>query len=144
MAASGWGKKVHDFFKENDPYHRPTTALALQPAPLNNTGIKGYRTFDIAAREIYERQGWPINKTSTIDSATVNPLTSSYTNYAGEIGKLWQRYDRPVILGETGWDHTFYEPSMPGYLAQYHNALWVYALLRERPCLLFGGLIPIC
>jgi len=23
-----------------------------------------------------------------------------------------------------GWDHTFYEPSMPGYLALYHNALW--------------------
>jgi hypothetical protein len=30
-----------------------------------------------------------------------------------------------VINGETGYAHTFYEPSMPGYLAQYHNALWV-------------------
>ena len=23
-----------------------------------------------------------------------------------------------------GWDHTFYEPSMPGYLALYNNAWW--------------------
>jgi hypothetical protein len=55
----------------------------------------------------------------------VHPLKSSYSNYAKEIRKLWNGYEKPSIIGETGWAHTFYEPSMPGYLAQYHNALWV-------------------
>ena len=34
-------------------------------------------------------------------------------------------YQKPAIIAETGWNHTFFEPGMPGYLAQYHNALWV-------------------
>ena len=49
----------------------------------------------------------------------------SYLNYAGQVTKLWDNYKKPAIIGETGWDHTFYEPSMPGYQAMYHNALWV-------------------
>ncbi|MBN1764724.1 MAG: hypothetical protein JW860_05655 [Sedimentisphaerales bacterium] len=54
----------------------------------------------------------------------IHPLKLSYTNYIIEIRRLWQGYEKPCILGETGWDHTFYEPGMPGYLALYHNALW--------------------
>jgi hypothetical protein len=121
--ASQWAGKVHDFFKKNDPYHRPTTGT--RSGGVREFWNEGYQTFDLAAREIYERQGWPVNNTSTLDSATVLPLVSSYTNYAGEVGRLWKGYGKPVIIGETGWDHVFYEPSMPGYLAQYHNALWV-------------------
>jgi len=59
-----------------------------------------------------------------MDSATAHPLAQSYSTYAGEISKLWNGYEKPAIIGESGWDHTFYEPSMPGYLALYHNALW--------------------
>ncbi len=121
--ASQWAAKVHNYFKGNDPYHRPTTGT--RSGGVQEFWNEGYQTFDLAAREIYERQGWPVNNTSTLDSATVPPLVSSYTNYAGEISRLWKGYGRPVIIGETGWDHVFYEPSMPGYLAQYHNALWV-------------------
>ena len=29
------------------------------------------------------------------------------------------------MIGECGWDHTYYEAGMPEYLAMYHNALWV-------------------
>jgi hypothetical protein len=121
--ASQWAAKVHAFFSENDPYHRPTTGT--RSGGIREFWNEGYQTFDLAAREIYERQGWPVNNTSTLDSAAVPPLVSSYTNYAGEVGRLWKGYTKPVIIGETGWDHVFYEPSMPGYLAQYHNALWV-------------------
>jgi hypothetical protein len=28
------------------------------------------------------------------------------------------------MIGECGYDHTYYEPGMPGYLETYHNALW--------------------
>jgi hypothetical protein len=38
---------------------------------------------------------------------------------------LWKGYEKPAIIPETGWDHTFYEMSMPGYQAQFHNAIWV-------------------
>jgi hypothetical protein len=123
LTASLWGKKVHDYFKSNDPYNHPTTGT--RSGGITEFWHQGYQTFDLAAREIYEAQGFQINKTSTIDSATVNPLKSSYSNYAQEVRKLWNGYEKPVIIGETGWAHTFYEPAMPGYLAQYHNALWV-------------------
>jgi len=123
LAAAAWGKKVHDYFKANDPWDRPTTGT--RSGGIKEFWHEGYQIFDIAAREIYEAQGFPINMTGTIDSASVNPLTSSYRNYAKENQKLWHGYGKPVINGETGWDHTFYEPSMPGYLAMYHNALWV-------------------
>jgi hypothetical protein len=123
LAASAWGQKVHSYFKTYDPYNHPTTGT--RSGGINEFWHQGYNTFDIAAREIYEAQGFQINKTSTLDSAIVNPLTSSYSNYSREIQKLWKGFEKPAIIGETGWDHTFYEPGMPGYLAQYHNALWV-------------------
>ena len=123
IAASTWGKKVHDYLKANDPYNHPTTGT--RSGGVKEFWHEGYQNFDIAAREIYEAQGYEINKTGTLDSATVNPLTSSYSNYAREVRKLWTGYAKPAVIGETGWDHTFFEPSMPGYLAMYHNALWV-------------------
>ncbi|CAN5336660.1 hypothetical protein BH20BAC1_BH20BAC1_09430 [soil metagenome] len=123
LQAAAWGKKVHDYLKSNDPYQRLTTGT--RSGGITEFWHEGYQVFDIAAREIYERQGFAINNTSTMDSAVSHPLRDSYTNYAGEIKKLWNGYNKPAIIGETGWDHTFYEPSMPGYLAQYHNALWV-------------------
>lgn len=123
LAASAWGKKVHDYFKANDPWNHPTTGT--RSGGIKEFWHQGYQTFDIAAREIYEAQGFPINKTSSIDSSEIHPLTYSYRNYANENRKLWYGYGRPVINGETGWDHTFYETTMPGYLAMYHNALWV-------------------
>ena len=123
LAAGEWGRKVHNYLKTNDPYNHLTTGT--RSGGIKEFWHEGYQTFDIAAREIYEAQGFEINKTSTLDSASVNPLISSYRNYADQNQKLWHGYGKPVINGETGWDHTFFEPSMPGYLAMYHNALWV-------------------
>ena len=123
LAANNWAQKVHTYLKTNDPYNHPTTGT--RSGGIKEFWQQGYQTFDIAAREVYEGQGFEINKTSTVDSAKVNPLKSSYSNYAQENRKLWNGYEKPVINGETGWDHTFFEPNMPGYLAMYHNALWV-------------------
>ena len=123
LAASAWANKVHSYFKTNDPYNHPTTGT--RSGGIEEFWHQGYQNLDLAGREIYEAQGFQINTTGTLDSASVNPLTSSYFNYAQEIRKLWNGYEKPAIIGETGWDHTFFEPAMPGYLAQYHNALWV-------------------
>lgn len=123
LMAANWGKKVHDYFKRHDPYNHLTTGT--RSGGIKEFWHEGYQTFDLAAREIYEAQGYPITKSASLDSADIHPLSHSYNNYAKEITKLWKGYEKPAIIGETGWDHTFYEPGMPGYLALYHNALWV-------------------
>lgn len=123
LGAAQWGKKVHDYFKLNDPYQHLTTGT--RSGGIGEFWHEGYQIFDLASREIYEAQGFPIVRSGYIDSSEVHPLTLSYKNYANQIDRLWKGYDKPVIIGETGWDHTFYEPSMPGYQAMYHNALWV-------------------
>jgi hypothetical protein len=122
LGAAKWGKKVHDFFKENDPYGHLTTGT--RSGGVLEWWPEGYEAFDLAAREIYEAQGFPIITDGKIDPDDVNPLRSNYMNYITEIRKLWNGFEKPAIMGETGWDHTFYEPSMPGYLAMYHNDIW--------------------
>ncbi|MCW3108093.1 MAG: hypothetical protein JWQ09_2599 [Segetibacter sp.] len=120
--AFNWGKNVHNYFKKNDPYQHLTTGT--RSGGNKEFWHEAYQTFDMAAREIYEAQGFAMNRSGTMDSATAHPLAQSYSTYAGEVSKLWNGYEKPAIIGESGWDHTFYEPGMPGYLALYHNALW--------------------
>ncbi|HLA39095.1 MAG TPA: DUF5060 domain-containing protein, partial [Candidatus Glassbacteria bacterium] len=121
--ADNWARKVHDYFKAHDPWGRPTTGTQCGAFP--RYWASGYGIFDIAAREIYEAQRWPMPAEGRITDKTGHPLQTSYRNYSGEIRKMWQEFDKPLLIGETGWDHTYYEPGMPGYLATYHNVLWV-------------------
>lgn len=123
LQAAEWGKKVHTYFKTNDPYQHLTTGT--RSGGINEYWHEGYQVFDLPNREIYEAQGFPILRDGKIDQGDEHPLMLSYLNYAGQVTKLWDNYKKPAIIGETGWDHTFYEPSMPGYQAMYHNALWV-------------------
>ncbi|MCL4179224.1 MAG: DUF5060 domain-containing protein [Verrucomicrobia bacterium] len=122
QVAETWCRNVHDFFKQHDPYGRPTTGT--QSGGIGQWWPGGYRIFDIAAREIYEAQGHPMPKSGKLGPGDEDPLRSSYRNYAVQTQKLWEGFDKPAIIGECGWDHTYYEPGMPGYLAMYHNALW--------------------
>jgi hypothetical protein len=122
LGAAKWGQKVHDFFKTNDPYGHLTTGT--RSGGVKEWWHEGYQIFDLAAREIYEAQGFPILEDGKINPGDTHPLKLSYMNYVNEIRRLWKGYGKPSIIGETGWDHTFYEPSMPGYLALYHNTLW--------------------
>ncbi len=120
--AERWSRRVHEWLKENDPYHRPTTGT-------RSGGIKewwpgGYEIFDIAAREIYELQGHPGPSSVRPDPAVEHPARFSYLNYAKQTQDLWKGWEKPVIIGECGWDHTFHEPAMPGYAEMVHNALW--------------------
>lgn len=122
LAAEAWSRRVHDWFRANDPWGRPTTGTKCGAYPQYWPG--GCRIFDIAAREIYEAQRWPMPKGARVDGKEELPLRASYLQYAGESAKLWREYGKPGIIGECGWSHTYYEPSQPGYMAMYHNALW--------------------
>ena len=123
IGAAGWAKKVHDYFKAHDPWQHLTTGT--RSGGVDEWWDRGYEIFDMAGREIYEAQGFPINATGRIDADETHPLTYSYRNYHGEVNRLWNGYEKPALIPETGWDHTFYEMTMPGYQAQFHNALWV-------------------
>ncbi len=121
--AERWCRQVHDWFKAHDPYGRPTTGT--RSGGIKEWWPEGYRIFDIAAREIYEAQGHPIPESGKPDPVGAHPLRFSYLNYARQTQDLWKGFFKPAIIGECGWDHTYYEPGMPGYMAMYHNALWV-------------------
>ena len=123
LGAAKWAGKVHDYFKAHDPWQHPTTGT--RSGGIIEWWEEGYEVFDLAGREVYEAQGFPINRTGQIDQDPVHPLTHSYRNYHGVIRRLWDNHEKPAIIPETGWDHTFYEMNTPGYLAQFHNALWV-------------------
>jgi hypothetical protein len=121
--AEQWCRKVDRYFNEHDPYGRPTTGT--QSGGIGQWWPEGYEIFDIAAREIYEAQGHPMPRSGKVGPEDESPLSFSYRNYATQAEKLWNGFNKPAIIGECGWDHTYYEPGMPGYLAMYHNALWV-------------------
>jgi hypothetical protein len=121
--AEQWCRKVDEYFNKYDPYGRPTTGT--QSGGIGQWWPGGYEIFDIAAREIYEAQGHPMPKSGKLGPNDESPLQYSYRNYATQTQNLWNGFHKPAIIGECGWDHTYYEPGMPGYLAMYHNAIWV-------------------
>lgn len=121
--AEQWCRKVDRYFDEHDAYGRPTTGT--QSGGIGQWWPSGYEIFDIASREIYEAQGHPMPKSGKLGPNDESPLQFSYRNYATQTQNLWKGWHKPAMVGECGWDHTYYEPGMPGYLAMYHNALWV-------------------
>jgi hypothetical protein len=121
--AGVWVRKVHEYFKANDPWNHPTTGT--RSGGSTQWWQDAYEATDLPGREIYEAQGFPINRTGQIDKDETHSLTYSYRNYHGQVSKLWNGFEKPCLIPETGWDHTFYEMQMPGYQAQYHNAMWV-------------------
>jgi hypothetical protein len=122
QTAEKWCQRLHDWLKANDPYRRPTTGT--QSGGIGQWWPAGYRIFDMAAREIYEAQGHPFPESGETDFINANPAKFSYMNYAKQTQDLWNGFNKPALIGECGYDHTFYEPGMPGYLEMYHNAIW--------------------
>ncbi|MEZ4825472.1 MAG: DUF5060 domain-containing protein [Bacteroidia bacterium] len=104
LGAAQWAANVHNYLKKNDPWQHLTTGT--RSGGIREFWHEGYQTFDLAAREIYEAQGFAIIHDGKYNPGDRHPLTDSYSNYAQEIRKLWKGYGRPAIIGETGWDHT--------------------------------------
>lgn len=123
VGANAWARNVQDYFTENDPYRHMT--FGTKSGGIQEWWPYSYQTFDMAAREIYEAQGHSMDRNGTVEGEAIHPLTRSYTNYAVQIDNLWNGYEKPAIIAESGWDHVFYDPSMPGYLQLYHDAMWV-------------------
>ncbi|NOX89892.1 MAG: DUF5060 domain-containing protein, partial [Calditrichaeota bacterium] len=112
--ATQWVKKVHDFFRDNDPHRRPSTAS-------QSGGIywsEGYEITDIPNVHLYE--------TDWLSSYPGNPLRSSARLYYDVAQQIWNDFSKPGILGEAGYYNTFggFDVPSPEYTQLYHNALW--------------------
>jgi hypothetical protein len=129
-SAEAWCRRMNEYFHQHDPYGRATTGT--QSGGIDQWWPEGYRIFDVAARETYETQGHPLPSGGKPDLIHDSPIRASYLNYARQTSALWKGFAKPAAIGECGWDHTYYEPGMPGYLAMYHNALW--ASLANGAC----------
>ena len=110
-----WVDKVNRFFRANDPYQHPATASRSGGygeywAPL-------HEAVDLPNLHLYESQGWPRRHDG-------NPLRSSLSNYAEACSRLWDNFEKPAIIGESGWDWVYVDLYSPEYTALYHNALW--------------------
>jgi len=114
VVAENWVSKVHNYFKSHDPYGHPTTGSMC--GNVRAYWKNGYEILDLPNRHVYESQGWPVDYD--------NPIRSSIKNYAEVVQKLWNDFDKPACIGETGAGLTYVERSDPAYGIVYHNALW--------------------
>ncbi len=126
-----WCRRVHDWFKANDPYRRPTTGTIT--GGFKDWWPGGYEIFDIAARELYETRDHPMPQGSNQDPVNDNPFRASYLNYAKQTQALWNDFHKPVMFGECGARHAFFDHTLPGYSEMHHNALW--AALVNGQCM---------
>ncbi|MBO9597931.1 MAG: DUF5060 domain-containing protein [Cohnella sp.] len=92
-AANAWIRKVHDYFKKNDPYNHPTNGS--RAGNEDDYWAEGYETLDVSDRENYYG------------------LTAK--EYARDIQMRWPRYEKPLVIGETG--------NVPDAIV-YHEAIW--------------------
>ena len=115
-AAKKWVETVHAYFKENDPFHRPTTASFGGIA-----GASYYSTTDqlgdIPNVHFYEQHGWSARYPD-------NLVRSGLANVVGEAGKLKSKGDRPAFLGEAGYTSMLADTGTTAYAWEFHNAFW--------------------
>ena len=89
VAANAWAGKIGAYFQKNDPFHHPSNASH------GNFWDEGNKVNDLSNTEIYGNY--------------------SVSNVVSTIHKLWNGYDKPCIMGETGIDRT---------AAGNHRRLW--------------------
>ena len=111
-----WVETVHTYFKENDPFNRPTTA--------SFGGIEGASQYtetdqlgDMPNVHFYEQHGWPTLYPDNI-------IRSGLANLVNEARKLKSKGDRPAFLGEAGYDHMLAVIESGAYTWEMHNAFW--------------------
>ncbi len=122
-AVHAWCRRVHNFLKQHDLYGRPTTGT--HSGGRDKFWPEGCEIFSTAARELYGACWYPYLKDQGIIPGKTHPLRISYSAHAAEIQKLWHGYDKPAIFPEAGAANFNDRPGTPGYLIDYHNALWV-------------------
>ncbi|MEN3013104.1 MAG: DUF5060 domain-containing protein [Endomicrobiia bacterium] len=98
-AAEEWCKRVHNFFKQNDPYKKPTCGSKSGDQFWNN----GYNIFDIAEIHTYKDK----NNASEVADTII-----TYTR------QMWAGFLKPNFVGEFGTDDQNLQPF------HLHNAIW--------------------
>ena len=113
-----WVQKVHDYFKANDPYQRPTTIS--KGGGSSNYWRDGYSICDLPNVHLYET-GWAAKYSG-------DPVRSSYWTYRNVARQLWSDFNKPGIFGEAGAGAgSMYADVVDGsadYAEIYHNAIW--------------------
>jgi hypothetical protein len=110
-----WTERVHRFFRENDPYGRPTTVSQGG----GQYWADGYRVSDLPNVHLYERS-WAARFPN-------NPLRSSLWIYGDVAARFRRDFNKPGIFGEAGYTDNYggFTAGSENYLRLYHNALWV-------------------
>jgi len=117
-AVRDWVQKIQDYFKENDPYNRPTT-ISRSGGP-SNYWSEGYSICDLPNVHLYE-SGWRATYPK-------DPYRSSYWTYRNVTRQLVSQFDKPCIFGEAGASSSSMYASITNgsadYALVYHNAIW--------------------
>ena len=109
-----WLENTHNYFKELDPYDRPTTIDKGRVWP------DAFAITDMPNVHLYE-QAWP-------ELYPNDHFRSSLYTYANVSKDYYTSYEKPGIMGEAGGgSHMFFGNIQLGtddYTQIYHNALW--------------------
>ena len=117
-AVIAWVQKVQDYFKDHDPYNRPTT-ISKSGGPTNYWS-QGYSICDLPNVHLYETDWNALYRN--------DPFRSSYWTYRNVTRQLVSQFDKPCIFGEAGASsNSMYASITDGsadYALVYHNAIW--------------------
>jgi hypothetical protein len=115
-ASKNWVEGVHTYFRENDPFRRPTTASfggSDGASHYTGTDLLG----DMPNVHFYEQHGWP-------DPYPDNVVRSGLANMVNEARKLKSKGDRPAFLGEAGYYSMLADSETEEYSWEFHNSFW--------------------
>lgn len=111
-----WVENVHSYFKNNDPFQRPTTASFG-----GSSGASHYSLTDLLGDmpniHFYEQHGWP---TLYPD----NLVRSGLANVVSEARKLKSKGARPAFFGEAGYYTMLNDVDTEAYTWELHNSFW--------------------
>lgn len=112
QAGIDWTNWMHDYFKENDYFNRPTTASYGD----RDIWRAGQVSPDMPNFHYYEGQGYP--------QPYSDPVRDGLHNITEVYSDLKQAEGRPAILGEAGYYTMFSDADSPEYTEEFHNAFW--------------------
>jgi len=115
-ASKKWVADVHAYFKENDPFQRPTTASfggSEGASHFNETDQLG----DMPNVHFYEEHGWPTRYPGDV-------VRSGLANMVSETRKLKSKGERPAFLGEAGYTSMLADHTTEAYTWELHNTFW--------------------
>ncbi len=115
-AAKRWVERVHTYFRENDPYSRPTTASFG-----GSEGVSHYSENDLLGSmpnvHFYEKHGWPTPYPEDL-------VRSGLENMVRLARSLKSKGNRPAFLGEAGYYSMLADVETKAYTWEFHNTFW--------------------